>query len=129
MNLLDENVADSQLELLQRWGFAFHKIGYDVGRKGTKDDAIISFLHSLRRPTFFTRDLGFYKRTLVHAHYGLVVLDIKKYEVAEYSRRVLRHPAFNTEAKRMGTVIRAAPDGLTVWRLHAEHAEEIAWTK
>jgi hypothetical protein len=27
-----------------------------------KDDEIIPLLHSLRRPTFFTRDLGFYER-------------------------------------------------------------------
>lgn len=39
-------------------------IGFDVGRKGMKDEAIIPFLHELRDTTFFTRDLGFYDRKL-----------------------------------------------------------------
>ena len=59
MNILDENVPMNQRQILQSWRISIRQIGCDVGRKGMKDDEIIPFLHSLRRPTFFTRDLGF----------------------------------------------------------------------
>ena len=64
MNILDENVPEDQRSLLQTWGIPIRQIGFDVGRKGMKDEAIIPFLHELRDTTFFTRDLGFYGRKL-----------------------------------------------------------------
>jgi hypothetical protein len=42
-------------------------------------------------------------------------------------RRVLRHPRLNTQAKRMGTVVRASHRGLGVWRPHAQEEEVIRW--
>src|SRR4051794_9631548 len=98
-----------------------------MGRKGLQDDAIVPFLCELRRPTFFTRDADFYKRTLAHARYSLVYLAIAPEETAIMVRRVLRHPEFNTEARRMGAVIRATTSGLTVWRLHLEKEVDVAW--
>ena len=127
MNILDENIDREQRRLLQSWRISVRQIGYDVGQLGIKDDAIIPLLHQLRRPTFFTRDRDFFKPRLRHAQYCLVQFVIPEDEVAAYARRVLRHPEFNTIAKRMGTIIRASPDGLTVWRLHAEHEVAIAW--
>lgn len=128
MNILDENIIESQRRLLQSWRIAIRHLGYDLGRRGMKDDDIIPFLHQLRRPTFFTRDEDFHDRRLYHARYCLVYLAVRKDEVAIFVRRLLRHPEFNTEAKRMGTVIRVAHVGLSVWRLHAEQELRIDWT-
>jgi hypothetical protein len=47
-------------------------------------------------------------------------MDVKKQEAAEYTRRLLRHPEFDTVAKRMGKVIRVSPMRLAVWYPHAE---------
>ena len=93
-----------------------------------KDDEVISFLHRLRRSTFFTRDSGFYERRLCHARYCLAYLAVDKYEVAMFVRRLLHHREFNTEAKRMGTVIRVSHAGLSVWRLHVEQEVHFEWT-
>ena len=128
MNILDENVLKNQRQILQSWRISIRQIGYDVGRKGMKDDEIIPFLHSLSRPTFFTRDLGFYDRNLCHAGYCLVCMAVGKYEAATFVRRLLRHPEFNTQAKRTGTVIRVSRAGLRVWRLHAEQEIALAWS-
>ncbi len=49
-----------------------------------------------------------------------------KYRVAEMVRRVLRHRDLNTQAKRMGAVVRASADGLRVWRRNMEE-EWLDW--
>lgn len=41
MNILDENVLKSQRQILQSWRISIRQIGYDVGRRGMKDDEII----------------------------------------------------------------------------------------
>jgi hypothetical protein len=120
VNILDENIIDSQRQLLRRWRIAIRHIGYDVGRQGMKDQEILSFLHRLRRPTFFTRDEDFYARRLCHARYCLVYLAVAKDEVALFVRRLLRHRECETVAKRIGAVIRVSHVGLSVWYLHAE---------
>ena len=76
------------------------------------DEEIIPFLLTLRRPTLFTRDLGLYHSALRHARYCLVTLAVRQYEAAHFVRRLLSHRDFNTQAKRMGTVIRVMHTGL-----------------
>ena len=129
MNILDENIIDDQYQLLRRWRISVRQIGVDVGRGGMQDEEIITFLHGLNRPTFFTRDNDFCKSTLCHPKYCLVYLAIKKKEVAIFVRRLLRHPEFNTKAKRMGTVIWVSHVGLSVWYLHAEKEVRLSWSK
>ena len=129
MNILDENILKDERQLLQRWRVAIHQIGDDVGRKGMQDDEIIPFLHQLPRPTLFTRDEDFYERSLCHARYCLVHLKVEQYEVAVFVRRVLRHREFNTQAKRIGTVIRVSHVGLSVWRVHAEQEIRFKWDR
>ncbi len=102
MNLLDENVPESQRALLRSWRVPVRQIGLDIGRKGMKDDEIIPLLHPLDRVTFFTLDGDFYDRRLCHEGYCLVHLDVEEEMVAEYVRRLLRHRALNSKAKRMG---------------------------
>ncbi len=127
MNVLDENIIDSQRRLLTNWRVSVRQIGYEVGRKGVKDQEIVPLLHQLDQPTFFTRDDDFYERKLCHAGYCLVLLDVRKEEVAFFVRRILQQPSFNTKAKRMGKVIRASHVGLSFWRLHGEKEEQLSW--
>jgi predicted nuclease of predicted toxin-antitoxin system len=125
--ILDENIKERARERLTQSHIPVHQIGYDIGHKGLQDEEIIPFLCRLRRPTFFTEDADFYKRTLTHTRYCLVYLAVEPSQVAEFVRRVLRHPEFNTEAKRMSAVIRASTSNLAVWRLHSEKEINILW--
>lgn len=127
MNVLDENVPESQRALLRSWRIAVRQIGQDLGRKGMQDDEIIALLHELDRPTFFTLDGDFYDRRLCHEGYCLVYLDVEEEMAADYIRRLLRHRELNTKAKRMGHVIQASPSGLALWRLHQEQESYLSW--
>jgi hypothetical protein len=93
-----------------------------------QDEEILLFLRQRRRTTFFTLDLGLYQRDLCHARYCLVCVDVGQYAAAAFVRRLLRHRQFDTEAKRLATVIRLSQRGLLVWRLHAEEEELIQWS-
>jgi hypothetical protein len=125
--ILDENFPESQRRLLRSWRIPIRQIGYEVGKKGMLDDEIIPFLLQRRRCTFFTIDLDFYRRSLCHARYCLVCLDVGEYEAAAFARRLLRHREFDTDAKRIGSVIRVSHRGLAVWRLRAEMQLHLGW--
>jgi len=127
VNVLDENILESQRQLLRNWRIHARQIGHELGRKGMADEEIIPFLLTLRRPTLFTRDLGLYDRALCHARYCVVTLAVRQHEAAHFVRRFLRQGAFSTQAQRMGAVIRVMHIGLAVWRLHAEHELRLRW--
>lgn len=129
MSILDENISVSQRQLLRGGHIAVRHRGHDIGEPGMKDQEFIPFLHRLRHPTFFTRDLGFNARHLAHAGCCLVYLAVAKDEVAIFVRRLLRHQDFATQTKRMGTAIRVSHAGLSVWRLHAEKEMHFAWDR
>jgi hypothetical protein len=127
VNILDENIIASQRQLLRSWRIHVRQIGYDLAQQGITDEQIIPFLLQRRRPTFFTRDLGFFDRRLGHRRYCLVCLALAKHEVATFVRRVLNHNELDTQAKRMGTVIRVSHQGLRVWRLNADEEQSLEW--
>jgi hypothetical protein len=127
VNVLDENIPANQRQLLELWGIPVRQVGLNVGRAGMHDDEIIPLLLEQRRPTFFTRDDDFHDRRLCHAKYCIVYLAVDKYEVATFVRRFLRHPACNTQAKRLGTVIRISRAGLWIWHLRATRESCLAW--
>lgn len=129
MNILDENIPENQRQLLRSWRIPMRQIGYDVGRQGLKDREIILLLLQLRRATFFSLDFDFYKRDLRHSTYCLVCMDVRKQDAAIFVRRFLQHPQFDTAAKRMGTVVRVSPPGLTVWRINAAQEMPIGWVR
>ena len=120
MNVIDENVISSQRELLRSWRISVRQIGYDFAQKGLQDDEIIRLLQRHRGTTFLTRDLRSYDRSLRHRRYCLVCLAVGKNAVALFTRRLLRHPDFNTQAKRMGGVIRVSHTGIHTWRTDSE---------
>jgi hypothetical protein len=126
--ILDENFPEGQRQVLRGWRIPIRQIGYEVGRKGMLDDQIIPFLLQRRRCTFFTLDLGFYRRSICHARYCLVCLDVGQYEAAAFMRRLLHYSEFDTEAKRMAAVMRVSQRGLAVWRLHAETEMHLDWS-
>lgn len=127
MTVLDENIPESQRQLLRSWRIRVRHLGHDLGRQGMPDEEIVPFLRRLRSVTFFTRDLGFYQSTLCHTRYCLVCLAVGQYEAATFTRRVLRHPALNTRSKRMGKVVRVTHSGLRVWQLHADQEIVLTW--
>jgi hypothetical protein len=127
VNLLDEHVRAEQRELLRRWRLGVRQIGHDVGRGGMDDDEIVPLLHALPRPTLFTRDRGFYDRSLRHPAYCLVHLDVEATQVAAYVRRFLRHPEFGAYARRRGMAVRLSPTGVHVRRPRAEAEEARPW--
>jgi len=127
MIVLDENILESQREILHRRRIRARQIGVDITEKGLDDEAILSLLVHLRRPTFFTRDLGFFERGVCHRRYCVVCLAVHRNEVAVFVRRVLRHPRLDTTAKRLGTVLRASSAGLRHWKLDASEEEALVW--
>jgi len=128
MNILDENIIESQRQLLRSWRIRVKQIGHDVGHKGIKDrEQIIPLLQALRRPVLFTRDLGFFDRRLCHAKYGIVCLAVGAQDVATFIRRFLRHPAFDTIAVRMGKVVQVSETVARMWALGQPDAIRIDW--
>ncbi len=123
MNILDENIMESQVQLLRSWRIKSHRIGHEIGLLGMNDEAILPLLHQLRSTTFFTRDLGFFKSNFCHPNYCIVSLTIGQNEVASFIRRFLKHPAFNTNRKRKGKVVQVSHIGMRIWQLHAEKEE------
>lgn len=127
MNVLDENILADQRVSLQKHGRVTHQIGFDLGRKGMKDEEIIPFLHSKRNTTFFTRDRDFDERKYCHPRYCLVYLAVNRKDVAEFAMRVLQHSELDTQAKRMDAVIRVSYEGMRIWRRNASSAKYIRW--
>ena len=128
MIILDENIPESQRQLLRSWRIHIRQVGPEIGHQGMKDKEIISLLHRFPRSTLFTRDLGFYDPRLHHADYCLVYLSVGQYEVASFIRRFLRHSVFKTQAKRNGAVIRLSQIGLSVWCLGQNTEQKLKWT-
>ena len=127
MNILDEQVMESQRQLLRSWRIPIRQIGHDIGRKGMKDQEIIPFLLQLPRPTFFTLDFDFSKRELCHRNYAIVCMEVRKHEAAVFVRRLLRHPEFNTIVKRLGKVVCLSHIDISVWSLHVEQQRHVQW--
>jgi len=80
MNILDENIPNSQRQLLRSWRIRIHQVGHEIGRQRMKDKEIIPLLHRLPPVTFFNRDL-------CHDRYSLVCLAVGQYEVASFVRK------------------------------------------
>jgi hypothetical protein len=128
MNILDENILFSQRNRLKSWKVHFKQIGMEIGRSGMKDrNDIIPLLHTLRRPTFFSCDHGFYRAQLRHAGYCLVWLDVLDDEAAEYIRRFLRYAEFRTQSQRIGKVIRVRHGGVSYWQMHQRGEQDLSW--
>jgi hypothetical protein len=127
VNVLDENILESQRQLLRSWKIPVRQIGVELGHKGMLDEEILPFLLTLSNPTFFTRDLGFADADFCHDKRCLIVLEIGQHEVAHFVRRLLHHPNFNTQSKRMGAVVRVMSTGLVGIRRNLRKEIRTAW--
>src|SRR5437763_13436674 len=116
MNVLDESIVAQQCEQLRQWRIPFRQVGVDLAAYGTLDENLIPLLHRLPQATFFSHDGDFFQGSLCHAHYALVYLDVPDTEEAKFIRLFLKHPAFNTQAKRLGVVARVRSSGIQFWR-------------
>ena len=127
MLVLDENLPDGQQSLLRKWRVRFRVVGVEVAALGTKDENLIPALHRLPQPTFLSLDRDFYRPALAHSGYCLVWLDVRGRLAAEFIRRFLKHPQFDTQAKRMGHVLRAHALGVHFWRVGDRREHFTPW--
>jgi len=126
--IVDENLVQSQRDRLGEFKIRFRQIGFEIGWRGMKDrNDVIPLLHTLRRPTFFTRDEDYYQADLRHAGYCLVYLDVPADKAAGYIRRFLRHPAFRTQSHRLGKVVRVHHSGVSYWQVNLKGARALGW--
>jgi hypothetical protein len=125
--VLDENILASQRQSLEMSGFSPKQVGVDFGRKGMTDDEIVTLLWSYRDVTFFSRDGDFYRRRQRHPRCCLVVAAVEQDEVASFVRRFLRHPEFDTRARRAGSVVRVSQSGLSVLRVRHSAETRVVW--
>ena len=96
MLVLDENVPEGQRRWLRKWRVHFRVIGVEIASSGADDENLIPALHQLSNPTFFTLDRDFYRPDWAHSGYCLAWRVVKGQQAAEFIRRFLRHPRFNT---------------------------------
>jgi hypothetical protein len=127
MLIADENVPVAQRLWLRKWRIPVRVVGLDLAARGTDDENLIPLLHRLPQPTFFTLDQDFYRSYWVHTAYCLVWLDVTDERAAEFIRRFLRHPTFNTQAKRMGVVARVHAAGAVFWQAGKRSSRSFPW--
>ncbi len=126
MLVLDENLPEGQRLWLRNWRVHFRVVGVEVAASGTRDENLIPVLHRLPQPTFFTLDRDFFRPGLPHAGYCLVWLDVRGKHAADFIRRFLKHPQFDTQAKRLGAVVRVQ-GGLQLWRVGSHQENTAPW--
>jgi hypothetical protein len=127
MLVLDENLPASQRLWLRRWRIPFRTVGGEVAPFGTADENLLPALRRLAQPTFFSLDRDFHRPMWAHSGYGLVWLDVTDERAAQFIRRFLKHPQFDTQAKRMGTVARVHKEGVQRWRIGRHTPESFPW--
>ena len=106
MVIVDENLPARHVSQLRKWGIHCRVVGVEIARLGIKDDNLLPVLHRLRGATFFTLDEDFYDYSFCHNRYCLVWLDMAAKFSAEFIRGFLKHPFFDSQAKRIGKVVR-----------------------
>ncbi len=91
------------------------------------DEDIVTFLRKLTKPTFFTRDGGFFRAELSHSKYGIVWLDVRVQETAKFVRKMLRCHRFDTWAKRKGLVVGLSAEKIKAWRYPSKTLDSFSW--
>ena len=128
MIILDHNIPENQVEQLRHSKIHFRQVGFEVGRPECDDQQeILRYLHATKQATFFTRDLGFFRRRLCHSNYCIVVLSVSVAETAAYIRRLLRHPQLNTRARRSGKVLKLSSGKILMWQGNSRPFIGVAW--
>jgi hypothetical protein len=129
MILLDENVRRDQGTQLRQWRVRCRFLIEEFAPSGIQDPDIVPLLQRLKQPAFFTHDQDFFRRNLVHSAYSLVWLDVFDGEAATFIRSFLKHPLFNTSAKRMGVIARVHKSGIDFWQKNTITLQRENWTQ
>jgi hypothetical protein len=110
--VLDEHLKQVGVEVsIRRWYRGSVCSIRDL-RPGTiiKDDVVPALLRTAAQPTFVTVDwMDFWQRMEPHPRFCLVCFTLppdRGREIAALLRHMLRLPAFNTKAARMGKIAR-----------------------
>lgn len=128
MIILDYNITRDQADLLKGWRIHVQRIGVDIGLPSWDDQQeILRYLHRSKQATFFTRDSDFFRQRFCHKKYCMVEVDMSDVETAKAIQRFLRHPRFNTKAKRCGKVIRLSPRKISWWEIGNRRQQYLIW--
>jgi hypothetical protein len=126
--ILDHNIPENQAQQLRLWKIHFRQIGFEVGRPEWDDQQeLLRYLHSTKQSTFFTRDVGFFRRRLCHPNYCIVVITAPVSETAAYIRRLLRNPRFRSRALRAGKVLKVSSRKILLWQGKSASLVGLAW--
>ena len=124
-HVLDADVRQQDYQALRR-RFSMVKVGDGFGYSSMSDGDIRRELHHSKQ-TFHTQDRRFCHPRHRHPTYCLVFYDVADPDFVSCVQRFLRHPRFNTRAKRMGKVVRVTLEHIEVWELHRENREIVEW--
>jgi hypothetical protein len=125
-NVLDELFEDEALQQLREWRVHVDKVGQGFGDAGWGDERLRVELHGSQK-TFHTLDGGFYRPRHRHATYCLVYYEVSFKEAPAFIRRFLRHPAFNTHAKRLGKVVKVTTERIYFWEIGIKRQQSVEW--
>ena len=123
--VLDEQIDVEWYQMLKQRR-SFDKVGDGFGRKGLQDEEIYHLLHGTGK-TFHSQDSDHYHPDNRHKSYCLVYYEVRDAELVDYILRFLRHPEFNTHAKRLGKVIRVAPQYIEYWEVGKQERTRVEW--
>jgi hypothetical protein len=129
MFVLDENVSELEVLRLRKAGIRVRLIGDEVARIGDADENLLPILLRLKKPVLFSQDKDFFQLKWLHEDYALVWLDVHPNVVADYVHQFLRHPEFDTQAKRMGVVARVGASGIRYWRGRNRELRQTKWPR
>jgi hypothetical protein len=129
VNILDANVPVPERDKLRAWKVPCRRIGEELAQPDAADADLLSLFHRMGKVTFFTRDRDFWRAALCHPAYCLVYLDVPVLRTADFIRAFLRHPQFKTQATRLGKVVHAHEQGITVFSRLRTPTRTVPWLK
>ncbi len=128
MIIFDHNLPRDQVKQLRRWRIRGVHIGFEIGRPEWLDqDEVIRYLHRHKRPTLFTRDLGFFHKRRCHRNHSIVIVTGSPLGSAATIRRFLRHPRFAAVAMRAGRVFKLTPSAIVWYEPGQPRQRSVPW--
>jgi len=127
MFVIDENVSELEVLRLRKAGIRVRLIGEEVARTWDADENLLPILLKLKKPVLFTRIRTFFSSNGYIRTTHSFWLDVHPNTVADFVQEFLRHPEFDTQGKRMGTVARAGVSGIRYWRAGNRQLRQARW--
>jgi hypothetical protein len=128
--ILDDQLKASQvLEPLRKW-ITVQRLRDLRPHQQILDDRVPQILWTLKQPTFVTIDHGFWKRTLCHPNYAILVFalrDDQQVLLPELCRALLRRTEFRKRKSRMGKVARISTTAIDYWEFPGKQSQHVDW--